>query len=51
MSLNEKSFLRKNFHQSKWDEPVIFELNSEVDNNAISTPAEFTSHHSAYNLV
>jgi glycine dehydrogenase subunit 2 len=29
MSLNEKSFLRKNFHQSKWDEPVIFELSKK----------------------
>ncbi|MBA7533472.1 putative glycine dehydrogenase (decarboxylating) subunit 2 [subsurface metagenome] len=29
MSLNEKSFLRKNFHQSKWDEPIIFELSKK----------------------
>ena len=35
MSLNKKGLLRKNFHQVKWDEPIIFELSKKGERGII----------------
>lgn len=40
MSEKKKSFLRKGFHQAKWDEPIIFELSKKGERGIYVPPVE-----------